>query len=216
MGSALSSAVANADRFFPSVLPKAFVVLMVGLDDAGKTSLLNRLHRRELPLGVLPLTTPSIGFTIGRIPYGRHSVTLWDFGGSDPIRPIWRLYFRTAHAFIFALDAAVPERFPTVEDELHRLHRCISSVFPLLVLANKIDLAGAVDLDAISEALGVEALASTRPSRAIAVKGISAMTGEGIEEALQWVRGHTVFNFPRFAFSLWRMYHMSQTWQDIL
>ncbi|KAJ6581860.1 ADP-ribosylation factor family-domain-containing protein [Mycena capillaripes] len=157
---------------------------MIGLDDAGKTSLVNRLKRRELPAGVLPVTVTTIGSTIETIPYRRHSVTVWEFGGSDKVRPLWRRYFWHAHGFVFTLDAAAPARFAEAKEELQRMWEEIGDMHPALVLANKVDLPGAVELGEIEEALGVAALAGS--GRKIALKGISAMTGEGMDEALEW------------------------------
>ncbi|KAJ6534692.1 small ARF-related GTPase [Mycena vulgaris] len=187
MGSALSTAAAGADRLFPSeMLPKSFEIVMVGLDGAGTTSLLNRLHRRELPLGVLPATVQTIGSGLETIPYGRHSITVWEFGGMYKIRPLWRRYYWNAHAFAFAVDAAASARFADAKEELHRMSDDMGDARPLLVLANKMDLAGALDLGAIAAALDIEGLARRRPERIVALKGVSAMTGEGVDDALQW------------------------------
>ncbi|KAF7356370.1 hypothetical protein MVEN_00969400 [Mycena venus] len=197
MGSAISTTAATLLG-----ASKTFELVMVGLDDAGKTSLVNRLKRRELPRGVLPATITTIGAsflslasvlfkginwigsTIETISYGRHSVTIWEFGGLDKVRPLWRRYFWHAHAFVFLVDAAAPARFPEAKEELTRMWEGTSDTHPVLVLANKIDLAGAVELSVIEEALGVPELAKS--GRTIGVKGVSALTGEGLNEALGW------------------------------
>ncbi|KAJ7799115.1 ADP-ribosylation factor family-domain-containing protein [Mycena olivaceomarginata] len=181
MGSVISTTTAASASFLG--LPKTFVLVMVGLDDAGKTSLVSRLKRRELPRGVLPTTITTIGCTIETIPYGRHSVTIWEFGGMERVRCLWRRYFWHAHAFIFLLDAAAPARFPEAKEELLRLLDGIHYSYPVLVLANKIDLPSAVELRTIEDALSVPEL--VRGGK-IALKGVSAMTGEGINEAIEW------------------------------
>ncbi|KAJ6620556.1 adp-ribosylation factor [Mycena sp. CBHHK59/15] len=183
--SIVAAAKTSVNQLFPSaLLPKSFEIIMVGLDDAGKTSIVNRLHRRELPGGVLPQTIPTIGCTIETIPYGRNSVTIWEFGGLDKIRPLWRRYYWNGHAFIFALNAAAPERFSEAREELLRMHNEISHEHPLLVLANKMDLHEAVDLLTVSQALDVERL--SKSGRKIALKGVSAMSNVGLDEAMQW------------------------------
>ncbi|KAJ7698883.1 ADP-ribosylation factor like 1 [Mycena rosella] len=181
-------AAATADRFFPSTFPKSFVIIMVGLDGAGKTSLLNRVHRRELPMGVLPATIPTIGMNVETIPYGRHRVEIQDFGGQDKIRPCWRPYYWNAHAFIFAVDAAAPARFPEAKAELHRMYEQTGEQgYPLLILANKMDLPGAADLPTIATALGFDPESLGRVGRRpTAMKGVSAMSGAGMDEMLQW------------------------------
>ncbi|KAJ7739818.1 ADP-ribosylation factor family-domain-containing protein [Mycena metata] len=195
MGSNISSVAATAaDRIVGSALPKSFEVVMIGPDNAGKTSLVNRFKRRELPSGVLPATTTTIGSTRETIPFGRHSVTIWELGGADKIRPLWRRFFWNGHGFIFAVDASAPERFAEANEELGRMWAEISEEHPILILANKMDLAGAVGLPQISKALGVEELQVAK-ARTVGVKGISAMTGEGTDEALEWVR--PVFSISR-------------------
>ncbi|KAJ7140260.1 ADP-ribosylation factor family-domain-containing protein [Mycena crocata] len=193
MASAIwSAAIAHTGRLFPS-MPKNFEIVMAGLDGAGKTSLLNRLKRPELPIGVLPETVSTIGNNIETIAFGRHSITIWDFPGAEKLRPTWRSYFWHGHAFVFVVDSNAPERFALAKEELHWMcqelceSRHIPADHPMLVLANKTDsLNEAVDLAAISEALDVDALA-TRWGRKIAVKGVSAMTGDGLNEALEWL-----------------------------
>ncbi|KAF8216680.1 ADP-ribosylation factor family-domain-containing protein [Mycena galopus ATCC 62051] len=169
MGSVISTVASNT-------------LVLIGLDGAGKTSLVNRLSRRELPLGVLPATASTIGAL--HIEIKDFGITVWEFGGSEKIRPLWRRYFWNGHAFVFLLDATAPARFPEAKDELIRLWEGMSDKHPVLVLANKVDLAYAAELSMIEEALGVPELA--RSDRKIALKGISAMTGEGIDEALEW------------------------------
>ncbi|KAK7025054.1 ADP-ribosylation factor family-domain-containing protein [Favolaschia claudopus] len=183
MGSAISTATASTAAFLGS--PKKFEVVMVGLDEAGKTGILNRFHRRELPRGVLPATIPTIGGNYETFTYSQHRISLWDFGGHEKIRPLWRRYFWNGHAFIFVLDATAPTRFAEAKQELTWLWEGTEKQHPILVLANKMDLAGAVGLNAIEEALGIEKIASS--GRAITLKGISAMTGDGVDEALEWL-----------------------------
>ncbi|KAJ7016429.1 ADP-ribosylation factor family-domain-containing protein [Mycena alexandri] len=186
MGSNISSVAATAaDRVVGSVLPKSFEIVMIGLDNAGKTSLVNRFKRRELPSGVLPATTTTIGSTIETIPFGRHSVTIRELGGADKIRPLWRRFFWNGHGFIFAVDASAPERFAEAKEELGLMWAEISEEHPILILANRMDLAGAAELHRISEALGVEELRVAK-RRTVDIKAISAMTGEGTDEVLEW------------------------------
>ncbi|KAJ7722970.1 ADP-ribosylation factor family-domain-containing protein [Mycena metata] len=184
MGATISSVAASgADLVLSNTLPKTFEIVMIGLDDAGKTSLVNRFKRRESPKGVLPDTIPTIGMTIETILYERHTVAIWELGGADKMRPLWRSFFWNGHAFIFLVDASAPERFREAKEVLAWMWGKISKEHPILVLANKMDLKGAVGLEGIAEALGVRELARVRK---VTVKGISAMTGEGTEEVLKW------------------------------
>ena len=168
----------------------------------------------------------SIGFTRETISHGQHSVTVLEYSGSEKTRPLWRscpyflligsvysaiiyarIGFWNAHAFVFLLDAAAPARFPEAKEELIRLSEATSDLYPILVLANKLDLPGAVALNTIEEAFGVSGLAKSGRNTALKVlvvlwfselidsvrmQGISAMTGEGVDEALEWVSPNLV------------------------
>ncbi|KAJ7251445.1 ADP-ribosylation factor family-domain-containing protein [Mycena rebaudengoi] len=185
MGATLSTA---ADLLVPIDLPKTFEVVMVGLDGTGKTTLLSRLKKRDLPPGVSRPTTPTIGSTLETISFRRNNITIWEFGGWTSfqlITPLTTDYWN-AHAFIFALDAAAPERFAEARVELDRMHSDSGSEsYPLLVLANKMDLPQAESLATIAEALGAERF--PKWGRPVVVKGVSALYDEGMDEVLQWL-----------------------------
>ncbi|KAJ7189351.1 ADP-ribosylation factor family-domain-containing protein [Mycena pura] len=188
MGSALSSLDAAATDILLPAAPKQFTVVMVGLDGSGTTSILNRLCQVDLPVGELPATVPTIAPNCRTILHGPHSISVIDLGGQEGVRDLWRMSYCEGHAFIFAVDASAPHRFGPAKDELHWMcteWQCAD--FPLLVLANKTDLARAVELDQISRALDVEKLSRKRKSP-ILVKGVSALNGKGLKEALDWVR----------------------------
>ena len=74
------------DRFFPSSPCR---ILMIGLDNAGKTTVLYKLK-----LGEVVTTLPTIGFNVETVEYKNISFTVWDVGGQDKIRPLWRHYFQ--------------------------------------------------------------------------------------------------------------------------
>ncbi|KAJ7087700.1 ADP-ribosylation factor family-domain-containing protein [Mycena crocata] len=104
----------------------------------------------------------AFGMNVETITFGRHSVTIWDFGGDARIRPLWRKFFWQAHAFVFVLDTSAPARFADAREELHRMCRedCVAAS-PVLVLINKIDAVDAVDLVAIAQALDIDTLMVT-------------------------------------------------------
>lgn len=62
-------------------------ILMVGLDAAGKTTVLYKLK-----LGEIVTTIPTIGFNVETVKYKNINFTVWDVGGQDKIRPLWRHY----------------------------------------------------------------------------------------------------------------------------
>merc|ERR1712174_192300 len=75
-------------------------ILMVGLDAAGKTTILYKLK-----LGEIVTTIPTIGFNVETVEYKNISFTVWDVGGQDKIRPLWRHYYQNTQGLIFVVDS---------------------------------------------------------------------------------------------------------------
>merc|ERR1739846_31049 len=91
-------------------------ILMVGLDAAGKTTILYKLK-----LGEIVTTIPTIGFNVETVEYKNISFTVWDVGGQDKIRPLWRHYFQNTQGLIFVVDSNDRERIGEARDELMRM-----------------------------------------------------------------------------------------------
>merc|ERR1719363_23647 len=116
-------------------------ILMVGLDAAGKTTILYKLH-----LGEVVTTIPTIGFNVETVEYKNINFTVWDVGGQDKIRKLWRHYYTNTQGLIFVVDSNDRERMDAARDELHRMlneDELRDSV--LLVFANKQDLPNAMN-----------------------------------------------------------------------
>ena len=79
---------------------KEMRILMVGLDAAGKTTILYKLK-----LGEIVTTVPTIGFNVETVEYKNISFTVWDVGGQDKIRPLWRHYYQNTQGLIFVVDS---------------------------------------------------------------------------------------------------------------
>jgi len=67
---------------------KEMRVVMLGLDAAGKTTILYKLH-----IGEVLTTVPTIGFNVEKVQYKNVVFTVWDVGGQEKLRPLWRHYF---------------------------------------------------------------------------------------------------------------------------
>eukprot|EP00656_Telonema_subtile_P028749 TRINITY_DN3135_c0_g2_i2.p1 TRINITY_DN3135_c0_g2~~TRINITY_DN3135_c0_g2_i2.p1 ORF type:complete len:233 (-),score=61.74 TRINITY_DN3135_c0_g2_i2:54-752(-) len=141
---------------------KATKILMVGLDAAGKTTTLFRLR-----LGEIVTTIPTIGFNLETVQYKDISFQVWDVGGKDKIRPLWRHYYEDVTALIFVVDSNDRDRMSEAAQELHRMlaEDHLQGV-PLLVFANKQDLPNACTPDEVSSALGLYERAVTDWSEA--------------------------------------------------
>merc|ERR1712100_372560 len=73
-------------------------ILMVGLDAAGKTTILYKLK-----LGEIVTTIPTIGFNVETVEYKKINFTVWDVGGQDKIRPLWRHYYQNTQGLILVV-----------------------------------------------------------------------------------------------------------------
>ncbi|CAH3140128.1 ADP-ribosylation factor 4 [Pocillopora verrucosa] len=154
-------------------------ILMVGLDAAGKTTILYKLK-----LGEIVTTIPTIGFNVETVEYKNISFTVWDVGGQDKIRPLWRHYFTNTQGLIFVVDSNDRERIAEANDELQKMlqEEELSDAI-LLVFANKQDLPNAYSTSEITEKLGLHSV----KSRKWYVQGTCATQGTGLYEGLDWL-----------------------------
>ena len=88
-----------------SVLERNIVLLMLGLDNAGKTCTAKMLVGETLDN-----VAPTIGFSKVSTKYKGFNVTIYDLGGSKSFRGIWPKYYHEVHGFIFVVDAADNQR----------------------------------------------------------------------------------------------------------
>merc|ERR1712115_92880 len=95
---------------------KQMRILMVGLDAAGKTTILYKLK-----LGEIVTTIPTIGFNVETVEYKNISFSVWDVGGQDKIRPLWRHYYQNTQGLIFVVDSNDRERIQDAREELHKM-----------------------------------------------------------------------------------------------
>ncbi|KAL8157879.1 hypothetical protein AgCh_002553 [Apium graveolens] len=167
-------------KLFSSLFAKREMrILMVGLDAAGKTTILYKLK-----LGEVVTTIPTIGFNVETVEYKNISFTVWDVGGQDKIRPLWRFYFQNTQGIIFVVDSNDRERVMEARDELHKmLNEDELRNAVLLVFANKQDLPNAMNAAEITDKLGLHSLRQ----RHWYIQSTCATSGEGLYEGLEWL-----------------------------
>lgn len=158
---------------------------MLGLDSAGKTTALYRLKFDQYLN-----TVPTIGFNCERIRGGIGKAKgvnflVWDVGGQEKLRPLWKSYTRCTDGIIFVVDSCDAERLEEAKMELTRTARSPDNAgVPILILANKQDLPGAKEVGELEKHLGVLELAGMPGSACIRVQPACAITGEGLHEGL--------------------------------
>jgi len=156
-------------------------ILMVGLDGAGKTTSLYKLK-----LGDIVPTVPTIGFNIETVIFHNICFTVWDVGGQDKIRPLWRHYYAATQGVIFVVDSMDRERIDEARQELQRmLNEEELARVAVLVFANKQDVAGAMNGKDVAEALGLNQIRQVHH-----VIECSAKTGEGLNEGFEWLQAN--------------------------
>ena len=151
---------------------------MLGLDAAGKTTILYKLK-----LGEVVSSVPTIGFNVESLQYKKLNFQVWDIGGQTKIRQLWNHYYANTQALIYVVDSSDPERFGLAKETLDAMLATEElSLVPVLVYANKQDTA-VVSISDLAEKLG---LASQR-GREWFIQGSCALTGDGLYEGLDWI-----------------------------
>ncbi|CAB4059820.1 ARF4 [Lepeophtheirus salmonis] len=154
-------------------------ILMVGLDAAGKTTILYKLK-----LGEIVTTIPTIGFNVETVEYKNICFTVWDVGGQDKIRPLWRHYFQNTQGIIFVVDSNDRERIFEAREELQKmLQEDELRDAHLLVFANKQDLPEAMNAAELTDKMGLNDLRS----RKWYIQATCATQGNGLYEGLDWL-----------------------------
>eukprot|EP01091_Cochliopodium_minus_P009713 TRINITY_DN244_c1_g1_i1.p1 TRINITY_DN244_c1_g1~~TRINITY_DN244_c1_g1_i1.p1 ORF type:complete len:182 (+),score=46.38 TRINITY_DN244_c1_g1_i1:66-611(+) len=153
-------------------------IVMVGLDNAGKSTILYRLK-----LGHVENTKPTVGFNVEQIKYHNLTLTIWDVGGQDQIRMFWKHYFINTKAIIYVVDSNDNIRLKEAKEEFWKLMDSPElSKAAFLIFANKQDLPNAAKKDEIAKLFELEKLKNPWH-----IQGASALKGEGIEEGFDYI-----------------------------
>ncbi|KAF8655752.1 hypothetical protein HU200_060910 [Digitaria exilis] len=165
---------------------KEMRILMVGLDNSGKTTIVLKINGEDTSV-----ISPTLGFNIKTIKYQKYSLNIWDVGGQKTIRSYWRNYFEQTDGLIWVVDSSDVRRLDDCRAELHNLlkeevHHLVSNAdrASLLVFANKQDIQGALKPAEIAKVLD---LAAMEKSRHWQIVGCSAFTGDGLLQGFDWL-----------------------------
>jgi len=153
-------------------------ILMVGLDGAGKTSMLHRMKQNEVVS-----TVPTIGFNVETVQFRNMNFNVWDVGSQNSkIRALWRRYFENAQGLIFVVDSTDHARMEIAKKELTEIlaEKSMRNT-AVLVLANKQDLPQSMSENEVAGKLGL-----LERARCV-VKPVCAVDVSGLSEALDWL-----------------------------
>ncbi|KAF5833840.1 small Arf-related GTPase [Dunaliella salina] len=154
-------------------------ILMVGLDNAGKTTIVKRLNGEDITT-----VSPTLGFNIKTLNFRGYKLNIWDVGGQKTLRPYWRNYFEKTDGLIWVVDSADLARLEDCKQELHAIlqeERLFGAT--LLVLANKQDLPSALKLDELGQVLQLSSITK----RHCHIESCSAVNGEGVLKGFEWL-----------------------------
>ncbi|NXS42141.1 ARL14 protein, partial [Balaeniceps rex] len=154
-------------------------ILMLGLDSAGKSTLLYKFKYNDVFL-----TIPTIGFNVDMIETGKDfTLTFWDVGGQQKMRQVWCNFLENTDGLLYVVDSSDKQCLDESKKEFELIlkNEFMKSV-PVVVLANKQDLPGALNAEEITRRFNMKKCCSDRNWY---VQPCCAITGEGLSEALQ-------------------------------
>ncbi|APA10625.1 hypothetical protein EAF04_000363 [Stromatinia cepivora] len=158
---------------------KEMRILMLGLDNAGKTTIVKRIMGEDVNT-----VSPTLGFIIKTIEHAGYKLNIWDVGGQKTLRSYWRNYFEKTDALIWVVDATDRLRIEDCKEELHALlqEERLSGA-SLLVFANKTDVNGCMTKTEIKDMLVLDEIRTHKWH----IINCSAITGDNLDEGLTWV-----------------------------
>eukprot|EP00736_Rhodelphis_marinus_P002360 Rmarinus@m.23311 len=154
-------------------------VVIVGLNNAGKTTILYKLH-----LGEVVTTQPTIGSNVETIQYRNVTLECWDLGGQERLRSSWNTYYNDTKAVIFVVDSTDRKRLPENKKEVIQLlaSEDLKDAI-ILVLANKQDVKGAMSAAEVADALSLHSVKSHQWH----IQACCGLTGDGLYPGLDWI-----------------------------
>ena len=153
---------------------------LIGLQNSGKSTLLHVMAHGHFTED----TIPTVGFNMRKVVKGHVTMKCWDLGGQPRFRSMWERYCRNVTAIVFVVDSADTAKMTTAASELHGLlSKDTLKGIPILVLANKNDLAGHLNVDQVIEQLNLTKL----EGREVSCYSISVKSGRNLDCVVDWL-----------------------------
>eukprot|EP00826_Nyctotherus_ovalis_P023261 TRINITY_DN1788_c0_g2_i9.p1 TRINITY_DN1788_c0_g2~~TRINITY_DN1788_c0_g2_i9.p1 ORF type:complete len:185 (+),score=51.68 TRINITY_DN1788_c0_g2_i9:126-680(+) len=162
---------------------KEFKLLIVGLDHAGKSTIVSAM---QLGKPCVVQTKPTIGFNLEEFNFKNIKLKMWDISGQIKYRELWKHYYEGADGIVYVLDSTDKERLAEAKEEFLRvMTEQDLKYIRILVFANKQDKAGALREKEIKNTLGI----TIEYEGKIKVQEASALSYTGLLEGLTWLVG---------------------------
>uniref|UniRef100_A0A914GX87 ADP-ribosylation factor-like protein 13B n=1 Tax=Globodera rostochiensis TaxID=31243 RepID=A0A914GX87_GLORO len=200
MGNCVGGFKRRTHRIAPWKRNKPIVLCLLGIDGAGKTTIVKALQGEDF--GTVHAT---VGFSRAELRVQKYRITVYDLGGSARIREIWPIYFAEVFGVVYVMDASAASRISEnkkMVDSLVGLPDLHGK--PILFLLNKKDLPEALDEMQFSERFNLHAMAKSNKTD-IRVEGVCAVKGTGKEidevivEGLEWLIEKVLDNYDNIS-----------------
>ena len=175
-----------------------FKIIILGIQEAGKTTILYRLS-----LGQLVKTTPTIGSNVEELIYNNVKFQAWDLGGQESTRTVWDVYYMNTDAVVYVIDSHDDENFEISKSEFHKViaNQNLKNAV-ILIFANKQDLPGAKSINKIIDEYELNKI----KNHIWHVQPCSAIKGDGLVNGIKWLSDQLVFrgknNFPNNPYTM--------------
>lgn len=176
-----------------------YSVLILGLDNAGKTTLLEELksmyikNYKKVPSSRI---LPTVGQNVSTLTVdNKIRLKFWDVGGQDSLRELWEDYYVQANAIVFVIDSCDPDRLIECKDTLLKIITDDKvEGLPILMLANKQDvqISNKLEIAEIKEIFNK--IAENLNANDSMVLPISAINGDGVSDAIAWLKNKVILN----------------------
>ena len=162
---------------------RPYKVIVLGLNNAGKTSVLY-----SMLFGKLVPTQPTLGSNVEEFKYRNVHFCAYDLGGQELLRHSWSLFYAQTDAVIVVVDSADQNRFDAIRSEIEKFvaHPDLAGAC-VCVFANKQDLDGAVAPAEVANKLELARLLS---NHTWTIQGSSAVKQTGLTDGLGWIVDH--------------------------
>ncbi|XP_061219735.1 ADP-ribosylation factor-like protein 5A isoform X1 [Neopsephotus bourkii] len=163
----------------PSYVGSEHKVIIVGLDNAGKTTILYQFSMNEVVH-----TSPTIGSNVEEIVVNNTRFLMWDIGGQESLRSSWNTYYTNTEFVIVVVDSTDRERISVTKEELYKMlaHEDLKKA-GLLIFANKQDVKECMTVAEISQFLKLTSIKDHQWH----IQACCALTGEGLCQGLEWM-----------------------------
>nr|CCC92260.1 putative small GTPase [Trypanosoma congolense IL3000] len=165
-------------------------IVVCGLDNSGKTTIINQLKPKPLQCGHI---TATVGYNVETFDKGRFAFTVFDMGGAKKFRGLWESCYDSIDAVVFVVDSsdhlrlcvAKAEIVAIVEHSAIRREHCDGWRVPFLFFANKMDVAGAKTVAELADIFDLTTLMEDHP---FVIFASDALKGTGVHEGFEWLQ----------------------------